>query len=133
MTYMLAATDIPDWIYACCKNAEIDFASPTAEDRTLFYERSPISSVHRVKTPAQFLIGDGDLRVPPHQSYYYHNALKQKGVDTKLYNYPGAGHSLLAVEHTVDAYMNIMIWMDKYLMEPFVDEKGSSTGARGVL
>ena len=26
MTYMLSSTDIPDWIYACCKNTEIDFA-----------------------------------------------------------------------------------------------------------
>ena len=60
MTYMLSSTDIPDWIYACCKNQEIDFAQPSAEDRTLFFERSPISSVHRVKTPALLLIGDSD-------------------------------------------------------------------------
>ena len=74
-----------------------------------------------MKTPAQFLIGDTDLRVPPHQSYFYYNALKQKGVDTRLYNYPAAGHSLLASEHTMDAIMNIMVWMDKYLMVPFTD------------
>ena len=66
LSYMLSATDIPDWIYACGKNEEINFAAPTSEDRTLFFERSPISQVHNVKTPALFLIGDGDLRVPPH-------------------------------------------------------------------
>lgn len=122
MTYMLASTDIPDWIYACCKNEEINFAQPSAEDRTLFFERSPISSVHRVKTPALFLIGDQDQRVPPHQSYFYHTALKQMGVETKLYNYPGNGHGLMKPEeHGFDASMNIGLWMDKYLMEPFIN------------
>ena len=75
MNYMLASTDIPDWIYACSKNEEINFAKPTAEDKALLYERSPISTVANVKTPLMLLIGDSDLRVPPHQSYYYHTAL----------------------------------------------------------
>ena len=71
-----------------------------------------------MKTPTLLLIGDNDLRVPPHQGYYYYNALKQMGVDAKLYNYPGSGHGLAPVEHTWDAYMNISLWMDKYLNVP---------------
>jgi len=68
-----------------------------------------------------FLIGDADLRVPPHQSYYYFNQLKARGVDCKLYNYPGSGHALLPTEHGIDANMNISLWMDKYLMEPYAE------------
>ena len=76
MNYMVASTDIPDWILACTKNEEINFAKLTGENRLLFHERSPISNVDNVKTPSMFLVGDADLRVPPHQSYYFHNALK---------------------------------------------------------
>jgi len=65
------------------------------------------------------LIGDKDLRVPPHQAYFYQAALMQKGVETRLYNYPGSGHALLPVEHGYDASFNISTWMDRFLMEPF--------------
>ena len=47
------------------------------------------------------------------------------GVDTKLYIYPGSSHPLLeVVEHTFDAYLNMGLWMDKYLIQPYaaIDE-----------
>lgn len=75
MPFMLMSTDIPDWIYACCYKREIDFTCLTAEEVAHFYNKSPHSVVHNVKTPALFLIGTADLRVPPHQSYYYMHAL----------------------------------------------------------
>lgn len=55
------------------------------------------------------------------------------GVDTKLYNYPGSGHALAPPEHGFDACMNIGLWMDKYLVEPFVDEEADLSGAERVL
>ena len=84
-------------------------------------------------TPSQFLIGDKDLRVPPHQAYFYEAALKQRGIETRLYNYPGSGHALLPVEHGMDAEFNISHWMDKFLIAPFeppfVQEEASSEAA----
>ena len=69
-------------------------------------------------------MGDSDRRVPPHQSYFYYNCLKNKGVDCKLYDYPGSGHSIAkTMEHFNDANINISLWMDKYLNEPFRKEK----------
>ena len=65
------------------------------------------------------LIGDKDLRVPPHAAYHYYHALQEQGVETKLMNYTDSGHALLPTEHTVDATMQIALWLDKYLMEPF--------------
>jgi len=119
MSFMLAMSDIPDWMYACCLNRDLTFAGTTSEDNTAFYNKSPISVVQNVRTPSLLLIGDKDLRVPPQSSYFYYHALQELGVDTKLFNYPESGHALALTEHTVDATMQIALWLDKYLMEPF--------------
>jgi len=67
MSYMVTATDIPDWIFACTQNREFDFAKGlSSADVALFYERSPQSVVQNVTTPSMLLVGDKDLRCPPH-------------------------------------------------------------------
>ena len=121
MSYMVASTDIPDWIFACCQNRELsNFGDYTVEDTKDFFLKSPISVISNVKTPALILVGDSDRRVPPHQSYFYYNCLKSMGVDTKLYDYPESGHALgKSPEHANDAYLNISLWMDKYVNEPY--------------
>lgn len=79
-----------------------------------------MSLVANVTTPTQLLIGDKDLRVPPHQAYFYEAALKQRGIPTRLYNYPGSGHAITApLEHYMDSMFNLSQWMDKYLIAPF--------------
>jgi len=121
MSYMVVSTEIPDWIFACCQNKELEsFASYSQSDCLDFFSKSPISQIANVTTPSLFLIGDSDHRVPPHQSYFYYNCLKSKGVDCKLYDYPGSGHSLTQkCEHQADAMMNLSLWMDKYASAPF--------------
>lgn len=120
MSYMVASTDIPDWIFACCQNKELEnYGAYTVEDTKDFFNKSPISQVANVRTPALILVGDSDRRVPPHQSYFYYNCLKSMGVDAKLYDYPESGHALFkSPEHFNDAYINISLWMDKYTNEP---------------
>ena len=76
MNYMRSATDIPDWIDACVLNRKINLANVSTEDVKLIHDRSPISVVNNVTVPTLFLIGENDLRVPPHQTYNYMNALK---------------------------------------------------------
>ena len=121
MSYMVTATDIPDWIFACCQNKELEnFGEYNLNDNRDFFLKSPISQIKNVHTPSCFLVGNGDKRVPPHQSYFYYNCLKSMGVDCKLYDYPESGHSLMKTpEHFNDAFMNITLWMDKYVMEPY--------------
>ena len=44
MSYMVASTDIPDWIFACCQNKELqNFGEYTVEDTKEFFLKSPIS------------------------------------------------------------------------------------------
>mmetsp|Transcript_41086 Transcript_41086/g.55807 ORF Transcript_41086/g.55807 Transcript_41086/m.55807 type:complete len:85 (+) Transcript_41086:1517-1771(+) len=77
MSFMAVSTDIPDWIIACCLNKELTSYAFTAEDNAEFFKRSPQSVIKNVTTPTMLLIGTHDARVPPHQSYYYYNSLKQ--------------------------------------------------------
>ena len=119
MAYMLNMTDIPDWIYACCFKKELSFTDLNPEQNAALFSKSPMSVVKNVTTPSLLLIGEKDARVPPHAAYYYHHALQEMGIETRLYNYPESGHALLPTEHTVDATLNIAIWFDKYLIEPF--------------
>ena len=37
MSYMINATDIPDWIYACCLKQEFKFSELKAEENTIFF------------------------------------------------------------------------------------------------
>lgn len=84
---------------------------------------SPIHKVANVKTPTLLVVGASDFRCPPHQSYFYYNCLKSKGVDTKMYNYPESGHALAkSPEHYLDAFMNIALWLDQYAMKPYRPE-----------
>jgi dipeptidyl aminopeptidase/acylaminoacyl peptidase len=65
MNYMLAATEIPDWIFACAKNCS-DAGALSLEFVTLIHERSPVSVIQNVKTPLLLMLGQSDLRVPTH-------------------------------------------------------------------
>lgn len=86
------------------------------------YERSPISHVHLVKNPMCIMIGDIDLRVPPGQSIKYAQALKQRGVEHKLLNYPGESHPINAkFEHSADNALNMALWFDKHIMCKKID------------
>jgi dipeptidyl aminopeptidase/acylaminoacyl peptidase len=41
--------------------------------------------------------------------------LKEQGVKTKLYNYPEDGHAIASAEPSIDATMNILLWLDENL------------------
>jgi acylaminoacyl-peptidase len=112
MSYMYSSTDIPDWILACCLNKDWSYRV-TSEDNKVFFDKSPISVVHNVKTPSLILIGGSDKRVPPHQGFQYHHMLKDMSVPTKLYHYPEDGHAIGGTEPGLDATMNIFFWFDQ--------------------
>ena len=44
MSYMIASTDIPDWVFACCQNKEMKkLGDYNAADNNDFFMKSPIS------------------------------------------------------------------------------------------
>lgn len=114
MSFMETETDIPDWIFGCCFSKELSWQL-TPEENNILFNKSPISVVSNVKTPALLIIGGKDFRVPPAQGVRYHQILKSQGVPTKLHYYPEDGHAVAATEPGMDALFNMISWLDQHL------------------
>ncbi|KAH0634197.1 hypothetical protein KY289_038043 [Solanum tuberosum] len=114
---MVGTTDIPDWCYfeAFGSEAKSSFtAAPSAEHLALFYDKSPISHVSKVKTPTLMLLGVKDLRVPITDGLQYARALKEKGVEVKVMMFPDDIHELDRPRTDFESFLNIGVWFKKY-------------------
>lgn len=115
-SYMSYTSDVPDWVHAAALNKPMSHIVTGEEAKTL-HERSPIGLVNNVRTPLLIQVGELDKRCPPHQSYKYMHALKERGIECKLQKYPGENHILEAKFETVaDVAINMALWFDKYLL-----------------
>ncbi|KAK2647146.1 hypothetical protein Ddye_022341 [Dipteronia dyeriana] len=97
LALMVGTTDIPDWCYVesyGSKGKNSFTESPSPDELTLFYSKSPISHLSKVKTPTLFLLGAQDLRVPVSNGLQYARALKEKGVETKVIVFPKDVHGI---------------------------------------
>ncbi|KAK4489294.1 hypothetical protein RD792_005098 [Penstemon davidsonii] len=94
---MVGTSDIPDWCFFLAYGNEGNprfTESPSAEHLDLFYSKSPISHVSKVKTPTLFLLGARDVRVPMTDGLQYARALREKGVETKVIVFPNDIHPI---------------------------------------
>ncbi|KAJ8549087.1 hypothetical protein K7X08_032794 [Anisodus acutangulus] len=94
---MVGTTDIPDWCYyeAFGSEAKSSFTpAPSPEHLALFYDKSPISHVSKVKAPTLMIFGAKDLRMPITDGFQYAQALKEKGVEVKVMMFPDDIHEL---------------------------------------
>ncbi|KAH6821552.1 acylaminoacyl-peptidase-like protein [Perilla frutescens var. hirtella] len=114
---MVGTTDIPDWCFFEAFGSEaksIFTSSPSAEHLALFYSKSPISHVSKVKTPTLFLLGAKDLRVPVYDGMQYARALKERGVETKIIMFPDDVHAIKIPRSDFESFLNIGVWFNKY-------------------
>jgi len=58
---------------------------------------------------------EGDPRVPSPQSIELHMALKQLGVTTELFMYPGNTHGIPDTRNQLVKSVSEMAWMDHYV------------------
>ncbi|KAK4258055.1 hypothetical protein QN277_007562 [Acacia crassicarpa] len=117
LALMIGTTDIPDWCFVEAQgtNARNKFSkAPAAEDLALFYSKSPISHVSKVKTPTLFLLGAEDLRVPIPDGLQYARALKEKGVEVKIIMFPNDVHALKRPQSEFECFLNIGVWFKKF-------------------
>ncbi|XP_009773638.1 acylamino-acid-releasing enzyme isoform X2 [Nicotiana tabacum] len=117
LALMVGTTDIPDWCYfeAFGSEAISNFtAAPSAEHLALFYDKSPISHVSKVKAPTLMVLGAQDLRVPITDGLQYAQALKENGAEVKVMMFPDDIHELDRPRTDFESFLNVGVWFKKY-------------------
>ncbi|KNA20264.1 hypothetical protein SOVF_053960 [Spinacia oleracea] len=117
LALMVGTTDIPDWCFVNSygSDGKTDFTeAPSKENLNVFYDKSPISHVHKVKAPTLFLLGAQDLRVPVPDGLQYARALKERGIEVKVIMFPEDVHEISRPQSEVESFLNIAMWFKKY-------------------
>ncbi|GAB2480548.1 serine hydrolase [Nocardiopsis aegyptia] len=104
-----------------CGTSDAVHGSATAEagvspqlDRDRYVEPSPCSRAQNVRTPTLILHGAADERCPAGQAEQWFDALKVRGVPTRLVLYPGGSHRFLLdgpPSHRTDLARRIVDWV----------------------
>jgi dipeptidyl aminopeptidase/acylaminoacyl peptidase len=98
------------------------------DDHDAYWNQSPLKYIRAAKTPTMIHVVEGDPRVPSPQSVELHMALKQIGVPTELFMYPGNTHGIPDPRNQLVKAVSEMAWMDYY-----VRGKGEKFSWRQVL
>jgi dipeptidyl aminopeptidase/acylaminoacyl peptidase len=77
---------------------------------------SAMFQVQNVKTPTLIQHGEADLRVPVSQGYELYNALRRRGVPTRMVVYPRQPHGLQEPKFIDDAMRRNLEWFDRWVM-----------------
>jgi dipeptidyl aminopeptidase/acylaminoacyl peptidase len=85
------------------------------DDFDAYWNQSPLKYIKNAKTPTMIHVVEGDPRVPSPQSVELHMALKQLGVPTELYMYPGDTHGIPDPRNQLVKSVSEMAWMDFYV------------------
>ena len=85
------------------------------DDFDAYWVQSPLKYIRNAKTPTMIHVVEGDPRVPSPQSVELHMALKQIGVPTELFMYPGNTHGIPDPRNQLVKSVSEMAWMDYYV------------------
>ena len=91
------------------------FAGEPWEVFDVYRKHSPMSYVQNVRTPVLILHGEQDRRVPVSQGYEFYNALKRRGVATKMVVYPRTPHGPREPKFLLDVAQRHVAWVDEHL------------------
>ncbi|HJP95383.1 MAG TPA: S9 family peptidase [Pyrinomonadaceae bacterium] len=80
-----------------------------------YQKHSPIFNVKSVTTPTMIQQGDADVRVPISQGYEFYNALKVKGVPTRMLVLPRQPHGPTEPRMQLAAMNANLEWFEKYI------------------
>jgi len=80
-----------------------------------YWNQSPIKYIKNAKTPTMIHVVHDDPRVPRQQSEELYMALRQLGVPTEFYVYPGASHGIPDPRNQLVKSMAEMAWMDYWV------------------
>jgi dipeptidyl aminopeptidase/acylaminoacyl peptidase len=77
---------------------------------------SAMFHVGNVRTPTLIQHGEADLRVPVSQGYELYNALRRRGVPSRMVVYPRQPHGLQEPKFILDAMRRNLEWFDRWVM-----------------
>lgn len=81
----------------------------------IYQKHSPIFNVKGVTTPTMIQHGESDIRVPISQGYEFYNALKAKGVPTRMLVLPRQPHGPTEPRMLLAAMNANFEWFEKYI------------------
>jgi dipeptidyl aminopeptidase/acylaminoacyl peptidase len=81
----------------------------------LYQKHSPMFNVKGVTTPTMIQHGESDIRVPISQGYEFYNALKVKGVPTRMLVLPRQPHGPTEPKMQLAAMKSNLEWFEKYI------------------
>ena len=81
----------------------------------LYQKHSPIFNVKSVTTPTMIQHGEADVRVPTSQGYEFYNALKMKGVPTRMIVLPRQPHGPNEPKMQLAVMKANLEWFEKYI------------------
>jgi len=93
---------------------ELEWGNPW-ENRDLWEELSPWNHIGEVTTPTLFMGGESDWNVPILNSEQMYQALRRRGIATRLVVYPGQPHGLRVPSYNVHRYREYLAWYDRYV------------------
>lgn len=99
----------------------------SSEDYRLWYERSPLNYVDRVKAPILLLHGERDPAALPAQSETLIRELERHRIDYEYAYYPGEGHGFRKVATNIDYFTR----MDRFLCQKVL--RAPEPGPLGTL
>lgn len=91
------------------------FGGQFYEVMDLYQKHSPIFNVKSVTTPTMIQHGEADVRVPISQGYEFYNALKVKGVPTRMIVLPRQPHGPNEPKMQLAAMKSNLDWFEKYI------------------
>ncbi len=91
----------------------------------VYRAHSPISFVKSVTTPTMIQHGTSDVRVPISQGFEFYNALKARGVPTRMLELPRQPHAPNEPKMMLIVMQSNLEWFEKYLGEKSSASKAS--------
>ncbi|KAF8057927.1 Serine/threonine-protein phosphatase PP1 isozyme 1 [Scenedesmus sp. PABB004] len=112
---MVGVTDIPDWCYVevlGTKEGRARFgAAPSAADYAAMLAASPVAHVGAVRAPMMLLLGARDRRVPLDDGWRFVDALRARGVPTRVLVFPDDSHALDKPQTEFEQWLNLAWWL----------------------
>jgi dipeptidyl aminopeptidase/acylaminoacyl peptidase len=96
------------------------------ESREAWERISPFNRVDEITTPTLVMGGEKDWNVPINNGEQLYQALRRRGVETRLVVYPGQSHGIALPRYRKDLYERYLGWYDKYVKK--TDEPADREG-----